>query len=95
VHPDEILPGLRRHRVAARTQKQPSAEPLLEQAYLPADRTMADVELFGRTAEAAEPRRGLESLDRIQRRQAGAHHAMIFSHIAASEQVVCHQTVTM
>jgi hypothetical protein len=64
----EIRPSSRRHGVTAGAQEKASAEPIFEQAYLPAYRAMSDVELFRRAGEAAESCGSLEGFDRIQRR---------------------------
>jgi len=64
----------------AGAQKQPRAKPIFEQANLPADGTMGDVELLCGAREAAEPGGGLKRFDRVQGRQARATHSMSFSH---------------
>jgi len=65
---EQLRPRLGRHGVTAGAQEKANAEPIFEQADLPAHRPMGDVELVRRAAEAAEPRGSLEGLDRIQRR---------------------------
>ena len=65
---EQLRPRLGRHGVTAGAQEKANAEPIFEQADLPAHGPMGDVELFRRAGEAAEPGGSLEGLDRIQRR---------------------------
>ena len=62
---EQLRPHLRRHRISAGAQKQPRAKPILEQANLPADGTMGDVELLCGAREAAEPGGGFEGFERV------------------------------
>jgi hypothetical protein len=62
---EQVRPHLCRYRVPAGAQEQPGPEPILQQAYLPANRAVGDVELFCGAREAAEPGGGFEGFDRI------------------------------
>src|SRR5207247_9314405 len=77
---EQLRPRLGRHGVTAGAQEKANAEPIFEQADLPAHGPMGDVELVRRAGEAAEPCGSLEALDRIQRRQARTKHAVNFPH---------------
>ena len=65
---EQLRARLGGHGVTAGAQEKGNAEPIFEQADLPAHGPMGDVELFRRAGEAAEPCGSLEGLDRIQRR---------------------------
>jgi hypothetical protein len=64
---------LGQHESAREPVEQRRVEILLEAAHLLAHCGSADVQLVGGRDEAAEPRGGLESAQRIERREASGH----------------------
>jgi len=58
-----IHSGAGRHCVAARPREEFGAKPIFEQANLPANGAVRDVELLRGPREATEPRGGFEGFD--------------------------------
>ncbi len=62
-----------RRETLGMTHEQRDTEPFLEDANLLADGVAGDMQLVGGTANMAQPGSGLESLERVERRQSPGH----------------------
>ena len=74
-HREIFAAGLGHHQPLALAIEKLDAKRRLKRLDLMAHRPLRDAQLFRRSGEALAPRRGLEGLQRIQRRQAAEHRS--------------------